>query len=537
MKVYKKYIGYFFKSYTKYCMESIILVFILALIQGFIPVSIKLLLNKLPGETDIYRTLTLCIVGYAAVYLVYNFISVAWYMSLDVLGGKIMQHLREKIMVSIKTASYEDLLILGRDKIKNILYMDTLNVFSSITLQSVQAFANFIILILFICIAAFSNIWLGIVLASGAVIGYGISYLSRKIIIQSSREVNMAMKNDNQILNQYIDSMELEKQNNLGDYFISKSNTALWNFISTALRVDKKQIFLKNLIDHFHQLFSIGITLYLMLVLGNNSASEVVFFMLVADVVIQKSTSLENAFYSINKTLPSFENIENIISMGQESSGVEVGKIENIEFKNVSFTYKNSESVIISNMNASFRSGDVVKVVGINGSGKSTLFKLLSGLLDAKGGEILYNGINIRDISRDELRKRILYIDQNEVILNESVVNYLRIITGGKYSHVKHASFIRDLELDIDVDQIKDNGNMLSNGQRKKLLMAKLLCCCEEASIILIDELDAGLDIRTNELLKNIEQEIIKKNSQCIIFKISHQQTDNMDLYTRVLEL
>jgi len=347
----------------------------------------------------------------------------------------------------------------------------------------------------------------------------------------------MAMKNDNQILNQYIDSMELDKQNNLGDYFISKSNTALWSFISTALRVDKKQIFLKNLIDHFHQLFSIGITLYLMLVLGNNSASEVVFFMLVADVVIQKSTSLENALYSINKTLPSFENIENIISMGQANKGVEVGKIENIEFKNVSFSYKNSESVLISNINTSFRSGDVVKVVGNNGSGKSTLFKLITGLLDAKGGEILYNGINIRDISRDELRKRILYIDQNEVILNESIDNYLRIISGGKYNHEKHASFIRKLELDIDVDQIKDNGKMLSNGQRKKLLMAKLLCCCEEASIILIDEIDAGLDLRTNELLKNIEQEIIKKNPKCIIFKISHHQNDNMDLYSRVLEL
>lgn len=121
--------------------------------------------------------------------------------------------------------------------------MDTLNVFSSIALQSIQAFADFIIMLVFLGIAVVSNYKLGIALASGAGIGYLISCLSRKQIIRSSREVNAAMKSDNQVLNEYIDAIELDKQNNVGDYFTDKCKNSLWKFIKTSVRVDKNRFF------------------------------------------------------------------------------------------------------------------------------------------------------------------------------------------------------------------------------------------------------------------------------------------------------
>lgn len=482
------------------------------------------------------KTLIFYIVVYTLAYFVYNIISIAWYMCLDMLGGNIIESMRENLIRSIKTADYEKLLMIGRDKLKNILYMDTLNVFSSIALQSIQAFADFIIMLVFLGIAVVSNYKLGIALASGAGIGYLISYLSRKQIIRSSREVNAAMKSDNQVLNEYIDAIELDKQNNVGDYFTDKCKNSLWKFINTSVRVDKKQIFLRNLINHFHQIFSVGVTIYLMMA-SENSTGQIVFFMMVADIIIEKSVSFENSIYAIHRTLPSFENIEMINVLEKLDEGMEVSKIKKIELKNLSFWYENAESSLIKNLNAEFQSGDIVRVAGKNGSGKSTVLKLLSGLLTAKEGEIRYNGVDIRNISGSSLRKQILSVAQDEVMLNEPLEDYLRIIRSGAFNEEEYQKLLKELDVDIHTDCITDSGKNLSNGQRKKLLMIKLLLYCKEASVILIDEIDAGLDIKTREKWNIIEKEIIKQNPECILFKISHDAVDDLNFYTRTLEL
>lgn len=536
MNTYKKFIELFLKKDRKHCLLSVLLVFLLAFIQGFITLSIRVVLDKIPGETEMVKTLIFYIVVYTLAYFVYNIISIAWYMCLDMLGGNIIESMRENLIRSIKTADYEKLLMIGRDKLKNILYMDTLNVFSSIALQSIQAFADFIIMLVFLGIAVVSNYKLGIALASGAGIGYLISYLSRKQIIRSSREVNAAMKSDNQVLNEYIDAIELDKQNNVGDYFIDKCKNSLWKFIKTSVRVDKKQIFLRNLINHFHQIFSIGITIYLMMA-SENSTGQIVFFMIVADIIIEKSVSFENSIYAIHRTLPSFENIEMINVLEKLDEGMEVSKIKKIKLKNLSFWYENAESSLIKNLNAEFQAGDIVRVAGKNGSGKSTVLKLLSGLLTAKEGEIRYNGVDIRNISGSSLRKQILSVAQDEVMLNEPLEEYLKIIRSGTFHKEEYQKLLKELDVDIHTDCITDSGKNLSNGQRKKLLMIKLLLYCKEASVILIDEIDAGLDIKTREKWNIIEKEIIKQNPECILFKISHDAVDDLNFYTRTLEL
>ncbi len=536
MNTYKKFIELFLKKDRKHCILSVVLVFLLAFIQGFITLSIRVVLDKIPGETEMVKTLIFYIVVYTLAYFVYNIISIAWYMCLDMLGGNIIESMRENLIRSIKTADYEKLLMIGRDKLKNILYMDTLNVFSSIALQSIQAFADFIIMLVFLGIAVVSNYKLGIALASGAGIGYLISYLSRKQIIRSSREVNAAMKSDNQVLNEYIDAIELDKQNNVGDYFTDKCKNSLWKFIKTSVRVDKKQIFLRNLINHFHQIFSIGVTIYLMMA-SENTTGQIVFFMMVADIIIEKSVSFENSIYAIHRTLPSFENIEMINVLEKLDEGMEVSKIKKIELKNLSFWYENAESSLIKNLNAEFQAGDIVRVAGKNGSGKSTVLKLLSGLLTAKEGEIRYNGVDIRNISGSSLRKQILSVAQDEVMLNEPLEEYLKIIRSGTFHKEEYQKLLKELDVDIHTDCITDSGKNLSNGQRKKLLMIKLLLYCKEASVILIDEIDAGLDIKTREKWNIIEKEIIKQNPECILFKISHDAVDDLNFYTRTLEL
>lgn len=122
-------------------------------------------------------------------------------------------------------------------------------------------------------------------------------------------------------------------------------------------------------------------------------------------------------------------------------------------------------------------------------------------------------------------------------MLNEPLEDYLRIIRSGTFHKEEYLKLLKELDVDIHTDCITDSGKNLSNGQRKKLLMIKLLLYCKEASVILIDEIDAGLDIKTREKWNIIEKEIIKQNPECILFKISHDAVDDLNFYTRTIEL
>ena len=508
-----------------------------AVIQGFLPVSLRLLLNRLLGNESVVKVILTCVCGYGLVYLLYNTINVIWYMLLDKLGGNIIQYVREKSYSAIKYADYENIMSIGKDKIKNILFMDTLNLFSTIALQSVQLVADLLILMVFLVLAAYVNWSLGIILLLGSVVGFVIAHRARKVIIKTSRTVNAKMKEDNEVLNQYVDAIELEKTIDLGNYFSERNRKSLWRFINTSIEVDKKQIFLKNVIEHFHQLFSICVTVYLMLISNNNFAGDVVFFLLVSDIVLGKSQEIENIIYSIYKAIPSCENVEQIMTLDKSYGEREVKNIRSIEFKNVSFYYNTNHINVLEDINCKFYAGDIIKVCGTNGSGKSTFLKLLVGLLKAKSGEVLFDGVSVGEITKECLNQQILYVGQEEVLLNETFNQYLSIVSGGKYNPQSMSSLLEYLKINAEKELIQENGKNLSNGQRKKLLILKLLASYKDVSIIILDEIDGGLDIETKEVLEKLEREIINNNVKSIIFKISHKEDENLEKYTHILDI
>ncbi len=118
--------------------------------------------------------------------------------------------------------------------------MDTLNIFRSIVHISVSIIADILILIVFILVSTGINTVLGIVLFLASCMGFLISMISRNAILKSSRAINEAMKLDNEVQNELIDSIEILKTWNLNDYFLNKTSKSFTNFIETSNRVDKK---------------------------------------------------------------------------------------------------------------------------------------------------------------------------------------------------------------------------------------------------------------------------------------------------------
>jgi len=522
------------KNKKELCV-SCIFVLILIVIQIFLPLLMRWIISEVSVQQS-YQFLFICVLVYSMFLLIYNFTNIGWYMSLDKLGGKILQNIREDLCNTISKSSYEKLLLIGKEKLKNILYIDTLNMFSCIAVQSINIIANTLLIIVFLIVSAYINIKLTLVLLIAFIIGFVISMLSRKPIADSAMKVNIKMKEDNKTLNEYVDALELVKTNDLNDYFIRKNNKSLWDFINMSLKADKIQIFLRNIITEFHQIVTLAISAMLSMTMNSSTFGDIVYYLFVTNMVLDTSKSLEDSIYTLIKMLPSFKNVDDILNLEKTNMDEYVETIEKIEFKNVSFFYESNGRIILDNKNCTFKKGDVVRVAGVNGGGKSTFVKLIVGLLSPKSGEILINNKPINTISQSCLKNQILYIDQDEIILNDDIQNYIEAISGQKISTSLLNKLKEKVKLDTKIKDVRESGRSLSGGQRKKLLLIKLLMKYEKSSVIILDEIEAGLDEETKSIVLQVQNDIIKNNKKYIIFKITHE-SKNDNIYSSILEI
>ncbi len=177
-----------------------------------------------------------------------------------------------------------------------------------------------------------------------------------------------------------------------------------------------------------------------------------------------------------------------------------------IEFKNVSFSYKDGEkeNKVFDNFNLTINSGEKIALVGVNGAGKTTLVKLLCGMYKPQSGEILINGINTADFSKQELYELFSVVFQETLILpftigeNIAMARAEKIDTKKAWEALEKAGLKETLEKDdIKLNRymtrrLMKNGISLSGGQQQRLMLARALY--KNAPILVLDEPTAALD-------------------------------------------
>lgn len=178
------------------------------------------------------------------------------------------------------------------------------------------------------------------------------------------------------------------------------------------------------------------------------------------------------------------------------------GEKHTIEFKNVSFKYPRSERYILRNINLTINQGEHLSVVGLNGAGKTTFIKLVCRLYDVTEGEILLDGVNIKEYSDEEYRRIFAVVFQDFQLFAFSLRD--NITLGGKCDDeeiervLKLSGFYEDsqkLEHGLDTMLYKsfdENGTDLSGGQRQKTAISRALY--RNAPIVILDEPTAALD-------------------------------------------
>jgi len=192
-----------------------------------------------------------------------------------------------------------------------------------------------------------------------------------------------------------------------------------------------------------------------------------------------------------------------------------------IEFKNVSFAYKENEPVL-KDISFHIRQGETVAVVGPTGAGKTTLIKLLARFYDIKEGEILLDGINIQSLKKDFLRSNIGLVMQDPFVFAENITYNIRLGNTTisdhevkRISQVVHADrFVKKLNNQFD-EVMNEEGTNLSTGERQLLTFARALAF--NPKILVLDEATSNIDPETERLIEDALIHLTKQRTSLII--------------------
>lgn len=200
-----------------------------------------------------------------------------------------------------------------------------------------------------------------------------------------------------------------------------------------------------------------------------------------------------------------------------------------VEFKNVTFAYNEGEDVL-RNISFNIKPGETVAIVGATGAGKTSIISLLTRFYDIQKGEILVDGINIKDIDKHELRKRISVVLQDVYLfsgdiksnigLDSQEISEERIIAAAKI--VGADKFISQLPGQYK-EEVKEKGATLSVGQKQLISFARALAF--DPQILILDEATSSIDTETEMLIKSaIEKLLIGRTSIVIAHRLSTVQ-------------
>ena len=194
-----------------------------------------------------------------------------------------------------------------------------------------------------------------------------------------------------------------------------------------------------------------------------------------------------------------------------------------IEFKNVSFRYPDGEGDVIENISFTAKKGETVAIIGSTGSGKTTLIDLIPRFYDVTSGEVLVDGVNVKNYKLKTLRNKIGYVSQkatlfsgtvrSNVIFGDSGHNLNQNFVESIYT-AQAADFVEKMEGSYD-GAIAQGGTNLSGGQKQRLSIARAIC--RRPEILIFDDSFSALDYKTDRVLRQKMNEDCKKITKLIV--------------------
>ncbi len=265
------------------------------------------------------------------------------------------------------------------------------------------------------------------------------------------------------------------------------------------------------------------------LVLGGNAngleAEGFIMYIGIFTQIISPAKSLSTSFYNMQRGSAAIARIEEIlqapVKVDANENGIKLTSFQHdIEFKNVSFQYE--EKTILKNINLRIEKGKTIAIVGSSGAGKSTLADLVPRFHDVTEGELLIDGINIKDYSLHSVRTQMGIVTQEPILFNDTLSNNIALgMEHASKSDVEKAAKIANAHNYIVQKEegyetnIGDRGSKLSGGERQRLTIARAVL--KNPPILILDEATSSLDTESERLVQDAINNMMQNRTSIVI--------------------
>lgn len=255
------------------------------------------------------------------------------------------------------------------------------------------------------------------------------------------------------------------------------------------------------------------------------SGPTFIYYLVMLYSIINPLKDFSKASYNIPKGLASMERVDKILkaenTIKEPANPKHIASFEHqIEFRHVSFRY--GEQWVLKDINLVIEKGKTVALVGQSGSGKSTLVDLIPRYYDVQEGEVLIDGINIKDLGIHDLRQLIGNVNQEAILFNDSFYGNITFGVDSatreqveQAAHIANAhEFIMQTEHGYDTN-IGDRGGRLSGGQRQRVSIARAIL--KNPPILILDEATSALDTESERLVQDALERLMKTRTTVAI--------------------